>query len=151
MNSKSILHVDFLGVLFIVWGVLTILIGLSTLALGVGAAALLASATVRRREFAASFTAVTFTTLAIIALVWGAAHVAVGIPLRRRRTGPVSALLLGSVDLVLLPYGTALAAYALWVLLHEDGKRLFDIADPGMRELRIDCGLRTVDCRWNCR
>ena len=33
-------HVDFLGVLFIVWGLLTTVIGLSTLALGVGAAAL---------------------------------------------------------------------------------------------------------------
>jgi hypothetical protein len=30
---------------------------------------------------------------------------------------------------VLLPYGTALGVYALWVLLHEDGKRLFEIED----------------------
>ena len=33
--------------------------------------------------------------------------------------------MLGSVDLVLLPYGTALGVYALWVLLNEDGKALF--------------------------
>ena len=37
-------HVDFVGVLFVVWGVLTALIGLSTLALGVGAASLATSA-----------------------------------------------------------------------------------------------------------
>ena len=36
-------HVDFVGVLFIVWGVLTALVGLSTLALGVGAASLATS------------------------------------------------------------------------------------------------------------
>ena len=30
-------HVDFLGVLFVVWGLLTVVVGLSTLALGVGA------------------------------------------------------------------------------------------------------------------
>ena len=37
-------QVDFLGILFIVWGLLTTLVGVSTLALGVGALALLASA-----------------------------------------------------------------------------------------------------------
>jgi len=30
-----------------------------------------------------------------------------------------------SVDLLLLPYGTALGVYALWVLLNEEGKKLF--------------------------
>ena len=39
------------------------------------------------------------------------------------------ALMLGSVDLLLLPYGTALGVYALWVLLNEEGKALFDTAD----------------------
>jgi hypothetical protein len=39
--------------------------------------------------------------------------------------------MLGSVDLLLLPYGTALGAYALWVLLNERGKALF--AEPGSR------------------
>ena len=35
------------------------------------------------------------------------------------------ALLLGSVDLLLLPYGTALGVYALYVLLNENSKALF--------------------------
>jgi hypothetical protein len=34
----------------------------------------------------------------------------------------MAALMLGSIDLLLLPYGTALGLYGLWVLLHEDGK-----------------------------
>ena len=37
-------QIDFLGVLFIVWGLLTTLVGVSTLALGVGAVALITSA-----------------------------------------------------------------------------------------------------------
>ena len=37
----------------------------------------------------------------------------------------VAPLALGSVDLLLLPYGTVLGCYALWVLLNEDGKKLF--------------------------
>ena len=32
------------------------------------------------------------------------------------------ALVLGSVDLLLLPYGTALGIYTLWLLLSEQGK-----------------------------
>ena len=120
-------HVDFLGVLFVVWGLLTTLVGVSTLALGVGAVALIASASRGGGgQVAAGLTAVVFTTLAIIAILWGAAHVVVGIPLRRRRPwARLIALMLGSVDLLLLPYGTALGVYALWVLLSEGGKSLF--------------------------
>jgi len=125
-------HVDFLGVLFIVWGLLTVVVGLSTLALGVSAVALIASASRSAGgQVAAGLTAAAFTTLAFIAMLWGAAHVVVGVPLRRYTPwARLLALMLGSVDLLLLPYGTALGIYALWVLLTEDGKRLFlDMAD----------------------
>ena len=121
-------HVDFVGLLFIVWGILTALIGLSMLSLGIGAVAILAS-TKRTGgvEFAAGLTAAAFAILAIIAVVWGAAHVMVGIPLRRRRpSARLLALTLGAVDVLLLPYGTALGCYAMWVLLNEDGKKLFN-------------------------
>ena len=121
-------HADLVGLLFIIWGVLTTLVGLSTLALGIGAVALIASAgRGGGGQVAAGITAAAFTTLAVIAIVWGIAHVVVGLPLRRRRHwSRVLALMLGSVDLLLLPYGTALGIYALWVLLSEQGKALFD-------------------------
>lgn len=128
MNSPSS-HVDLLGVLFILWGVLTTLVGLSTLALAVGAFALIPSgAPDGAGQFAAGIVATAFTTLALIAIVWGASHIVVGIPLRRRRPwSRVLALTLGSVDLVLLPYGTALGCYTLWALLNESGKKLFEM------------------------
>ena len=117
-------HVDLLGTLFIIWGLLTTLVGVSTLALGVAAAALVTS----RGSVAAGVTAAAFTTLAVLAMVWGVVHVIVGIPLRRRQPwSRLIALMLGSVDLLLLPYGTALGAYALWVLLDEKGKALFAV------------------------
>jgi hypothetical protein len=119
-------RITLLGVLFMVWGVLTILVGASTLALGVAAAALINSAGVDG-GFAAALTASAFTILALIAILWGTAHVAVGNPLRRyRRWSRHAALMLGGVDLLLLPYGTALGVYALWVLLRDDAKRLFE-------------------------
>jgi hypothetical protein len=121
-------HVDLVGVLFMVWGGLTILIGASTLALGMAAASLItAAADAGRGQFAASLTAATFTVFALIAIIWGAGHVAIGVLVRRRRHwSRLAALLLASVDLLLLPYGTALGVYALWVLLREDGKKLFE-------------------------
>ena len=120
-------QVDFLGVLFVVWGLLTVVVGLSTLALGVGAVALIASAARSGgSQVAAGITAAAFTALAFLAMVWGAAHVVVGLPLRRYAPwSRLIALMLGSVDLLLLPYGTALGVYALYVLLNEKGKTLF--------------------------
>ena len=120
-------QVDFLGVLFIVWGLLTAMVGVSTLALGVAAVALIASASRGGAgQVAAGVTAAVFTALAIIAMLWGAAHVVVGVPLRRHKPwSRLVALMLGSVDLLLLPYGTALGVYALYVLLNEKGKALF--------------------------
>jgi hypothetical protein len=123
-----IAHVDFVGVLFIVWGLLTTLVGVSTLALGVGAVALMTSASRGggSGQLAAGLTAAVFATLAVIAILWGTAHVVVGVPLRRRRPwSRLMALMLGSVDLLLLPYGTALGVYTLWALLSEGGKSLF--------------------------
>ncbi|HEV3140810.1 MAG TPA: hypothetical protein VGY57_09855 [Vicinamibacterales bacterium] len=120
-------HVDFVGVLFIVWGLLTTLIGVSTLALGVGAVAVIA--TTNRSggaDMAAGLTAGFFFALALIAILWGAAHVVIGVTLRRRHAwARLAALVLGTVDLVLLPFGTALGIYALWTLLNERGKSAF--------------------------
>jgi hypothetical protein len=121
-------QVDFLGILFVVWGLLTALVGVSTLALGVGAAALITSAGrgTGGGQMAAGVLAVVFVVLALIAIAWGAAHVVIGVPLRRHRTwARLMALMIASVDLLLLPFGTALGVYALWVLLSEEGKELF--------------------------
>jgi hypothetical protein len=120
-------HLDFLGVLFIIWGILTLLVGLSTLALSVGAVAIITSVSHGQGgQLAAGLTAAAFTALAVIAIVWGAAHIAVGVPLRRRRhAARLLALMLGAIDLLLLPYGTALGVYTLWVLLNEEAKKLF--------------------------
>src|SRR5262245_33346821 len=116
-------HADLVAILFIVWGLLMALVGASLLALGVAAGALASSDTSR---LAAGVTAAVFTGLAFIAIVWGIAHVVVGVPLRKRTPrARILALVLGSVDLVLLPYGTALGLYALWILLSERGKALF--------------------------
>ena len=116
-------HVDLVGVLFILWGLLTTLVGLSTLALGIGAVALIASGAASGGEqFAAGITAAAFTALALIAILWGTAHIVVGVPLRRCRHWSRARLRRCSADLVLLPYGTALGCYAPWALLSEGAR-----------------------------
>ncbi len=116
------------GRLFIVWGVLTAVIGVSTLALGIGAAVLTVStrADADVSPVAIGVTAAVLIVLAGLAMAWGVAHGVVGMLLRRQRHwSRLAAIMLGMVDLLLLPYGTALGVYALWVLLSEDTRRLF--------------------------
>ena len=120
-------HVDFVAILFVVWGALVAVIGLSTLALGVGAATL-ATSDAAGRQVAAGLTAFAFITLAVIAILWGVGHVLIGVPLRKRSPrARLLALLAGSIDLLLLPVGTPLGIYALWVLLNERAKTLFGV------------------------
>jgi hypothetical protein len=120
-------HVDFVAILFVVWGALTAIVGLSTLALGVGAASLAASES-GGAHVAAGLTAGMFITLAVIAMVWGTGHILIGLPLRRHRPGArLFAIAAASIDLILLPFGTPLGIYALWVLLNERGKALFGV------------------------
>ena len=121
-------HVDFVAILFIVWGALTALVGVSTLALGVAAASLSTSAQARGGPVAAGLTAAAFITLAVIAILWGVGHVLIGVPLRKRSPrARLLAILAGSIDLILIPFGTPLGIYALWVLLNERGKALFGV------------------------
>jgi hypothetical protein len=107
---------------------LTMLIGASTLALAVAAVALIRThTTTGSAQFAAGLTTATFTFLALIALVWGFAHIVVGRRLRQHtQWARLAALALGSADLVLLPHGTALGGYSLYTLLGDDAKRLFE-------------------------
>lgn len=119
-------HIELLSGLCVVWGGLTIVIGLSTLALGAGATVLAITSQPGGSEAAAGFTAAVFVALACIALLWGAAHVAVGRGLRRQESrARLAAIMLGVVDLLILPFGTALGSYALWVLLGESRRKAF--------------------------
>ena len=91
-------------------------------------AAALATSDANGRHVAAGLTAVAFITFAVIAILWGAAHVFIGVPLRRHNPkARMLAILAGSIDLLLLPFGTPLGIYALSVLLNERGKAVFGV------------------------
>lgn len=121
-------HADFLGLLYIAWGAIFALVGLACVALSAGALVIARDSGPLRTtpNLAAGFTAVTIGILAVLALFWGVIHLWLGAALRRYRPwARLLALTLGLINLVLFPFGTALGAYACWVLLNEEGRALY--------------------------
>jgi hypothetical protein len=122
-------HVDFLALLYLIWGALFLLVGVAGLALSAGAAAIVSSTGLVQQgaSLAAGLTAITMAVLAVIALVWAALHIWVGSQLRVYvRSARLLALGLAVINVVLLPFGTALGVYACWVLLTDEGRQLFE-------------------------
>lgn len=122
-------HVNLLGTLATLWGALAMLVGVSMLLLAAGALAELLAPVANRVDFAASLTAAVFVVVGMFALAWGGAHIWAAVLLKRRRAlGRFLSLGLAVVNLLVLPFGTAFGAYALWVLLRDEGRRLFEPA-----------------------
>lgn len=124
-------HVDVLGLLYLIWGGFSLLVGLIMLTFAFGAATLIryAAAGEPGAEFAAGLTSAAFGILAIVAVLWGVVHATGGAALRRHRhwSRPLG-LALGVLNLTILPFGTALGIYALWVLLNNEVRALFEPA-----------------------
>lgn len=120
-------HVTLLAMLAALAGVLSLLLGISMLFLTAGAAVELSSPGGDVVAVAAGVTAITFALFSACALGWGVVHLWASSLLRRRRSaGRLLMMALAVCDLVLLPFGTALGAYALWVLLSPASQPLFE-------------------------
>ena len=121
-------HADFLGLLYVAWGAIFALVGLACAALAAGAVVIARNAGPLgdAPNLAAGLTAVTIGILAVLALFWGVLHLWLGLALRRyRHWARLFGLSLGLINLVVFPFGTALGAYACWVLLNEEGRALY--------------------------
>ena len=122
-------HLDLLAVLYQIWGALALMTGLAIVVLGLGALAVVTSAQHAAYEggLLAGLTAVTFFVFGFGALLWGGAHLVVAKATRRRRHwARMGGLSLAVINLFFLPFGTALAIYAFWVLLTAESRHLFD-------------------------
>ena len=124
-------HVNLLGMLASLWGALALLAGVSLLLLAVGAFAQLLDPVGNAFGLAAGLTAGAFVLLGTFAVIWGALHLLAAQWLKRRQpAGRILLLALAVTNLLVLPFGTALGTYALWVLLTNEGRRLFEAAEP---------------------
>lgn len=125
-------HLRLLSTLQVVWGAIGLLLGVSTLLLALGAVAIGVSASGDR--VAAGVTAAAFAVFAAALIAGGAANGWAGVAIRRRQPNArIIVLTLSVVNLFVLPFGTALAIYAYWVLLHNESRMMFEGGNPGAR------------------
>jgi len=123
-------HVRLLGILASLWGALAALVGISMLLLAAGAMAI-ADEPGERVALAAGLTAAIFASIGVFSLLWGVGHLWIAVLLQRRQyLGRVVMLGLAVVNLLVFPFGTALGGYALWVLLSNEGRRMFEAPHP---------------------
>jgi hypothetical protein len=117
-------HLELLGILYIVWGLIGLLLGVSTMMLAAGAIAI--GMAPEGQAIPAAVTAAAFGVCAAALLVAGAGNVWAGKAIRQRRApGRLVTLGLAVPNLFVLPFGTALGIYAMWVLLHDETRKMF--------------------------
>ena len=123
-------HIDLVGLLYLLAGLLTALVAAAVFILGVGALTIVWWARSPASPVAASVTAATFMIVALLLGIWAIANAWVGRELRRghRPSARLVALGLAILHLFVLPFGTALGVYSLWVLLHHDSRVRFEPA-----------------------
>jgi hypothetical protein len=120
-------HINLLGILWSLWGALSALVGTSLLLLALGALAWVLGPDRETSVFGAGLFAAIFALIGGFAVLWGGAHVWAGMLVRRRMPfGRMLSLGLGIANLLILPFGTALGIYALWVMLTAEGRKLFE-------------------------
>jgi hypothetical protein len=116
-------HVNFLGVLQVTWGAIALVLGVSLLLLAAGAAAIVRTS---GDPWTAIFTSLLFAVFAAALGLGGWANMWVGRGIRQLRpAGRTGAFIVSVINLFVLPFGTALAIYSFWVLLHNDARALF--------------------------
>lgn len=127
-------HIDLLGRLYVLAGGLSAVVAAALVALGIGAIALVVDASSESARLAAEVTAGAFLVSALVLALWAAANALVGAGLRRRASrARLAALVLAVLDLFILPFGTALGVYGLWVLVHHDSRLEFETASRPAR------------------
>lgn len=120
-------HVKVLGVLYLALSALGLLLALF-LVLAFGGAAGIVGAAADAEDAALAIPIIGITGIAVVIIL-----LALSLPglvagwglLKYKSWARILALVLAVLNLVHIPFGTALGIYALWVLLNKDTERLF--------------------------
>jgi hypothetical protein len=121
-------HVDLLVWLYTAWGAVFLIVALAGVALAAGAWAIATGVSPVQvsSPMSGQVTAAGLASMAGLTLLWALLHLALARALAALRIwGRTLVLGLSIVNLLLLPFGTALAAYSWWVLLKDETRRLF--------------------------
>ena len=118
-------HVKVVGILWIVWGALGLLIGLLVASILIGAG-LIAKIEGGEPEALGILTIVaTFITGLFLILSLPDIIVGIGI-LKHQQWGRILGFILAALNLLSIPFGTALGIYTLYVLLSPEGQAVFE-------------------------
>jgi hypothetical protein len=121
-------HVSILGILYIVFGALGILAALSLLLIFGGAAGIIrmVGSSDPDAAVAVPILGVLGIVLFFLVVVLSVPGLIVGIGLVKFRSwGRIGGLVLSALNLLNFPFGTALGAYGLWVLLSKETEAVF--------------------------
>ena len=117
-------HIDVLSRLHLLWGAFGVLTGSSLFILAAGTH--FAIGELGQTGPGGQAAVGVLIVLGALLAAGGAASLAVGVALGRRRPfARLAALLFAVPNLVLAPFGTALGIYSWWVLLNNDARRTF--------------------------
>jgi hypothetical protein len=114
-------HLEVLSLLFVTASALTGVVVVISVLFGLGALSIAWWAADEPTRFASAVTASLFFATGLGLALWAGARYLAARGLRRHEGwARLTALAVAVLDLFLVPFGTVLSLYALWVLLHPD-------------------------------
>jgi hypothetical protein len=130
-------HVKVLAVLHIVFGVLGVLVGLGIFALFGGIAGLVQMDHNPDATFAAPMMGAIGGFVLIVLLVLSVPGIIAGVGLLSYQPwARILTIVLSMLDLISIPFGTALGIYGLWVLFTREGAQLFEQGGAGSMQFQ---------------
>jgi hypothetical protein len=124
-------HVKVLGALQIAFGAVGVMMAaLMTFVFG-GVAGIVGASGDPEAAFAVPIIGLTGTALVVFLLLTSVPSVVIGIGLLRLRPwSRIAGIVISIIALMMIPFGTVVGAYGLWVLFSKDTERLFMTGVP---------------------
>jgi hypothetical protein len=124
-------HVKVLGALQIAFGAMGVMLATLMIFVFGGVAGIVGASDDPEAAIAVPIIGLTGTALVAFLLLTSLPSVVIGIGLLRRRPwSRIAGIVLSIIGLMMIPFGTVVGAYGLWVLFSKDTERLFMAGVP---------------------
>ena len=125
------IHVKVLGALQITFGAIGVMLALLMIFVFGGVAGIVGASGDPEAAFAVPIIGLTGTALVTFLLLTSLPGVVIGIGLLRFRPwSRIAGIVISIIALMMIPFGTIVGAYGLWVLFSKDTERLFMTGVP---------------------
>jgi len=124
-------HVKVLGALQVAFGAIGVMLALLMIFVFGGAAGIVGASGDPEAAIAVPIIGLTGTALVVLLLLTSLPGVVIGIGLLRLRPwSRIAGIVISIIALMMVPFGTIVGAYGLWVLFSKDTERLFMTGVP---------------------